>query len=76
MAMSPMSARRRAPRRRRSVQSMSRFSFAEADFWRLLPQIVSAVDDPAADYAMLPTWMLARAAREAGLKVILVGRRR
>jgi asparagine synthase (glutamine-hydrolysing) len=48
-------------------------SFAEADFWRLLPEIVSAMDDPAADYAILPTWALARAAREAGLKVILTG---
>jgi asparagine synthase (glutamine-hydrolysing) len=47
--------------------------FEEADFWKLLPEIVSAVDDPAADYAILPTWALARAAREAGLKVILSG---
>jgi asparagine synthase (glutamine-hydrolysing) len=47
--------------------------FDEADFWRLLPEIVSAVDDPAADYAILPTWALARAAHEAGLKVILTG---
>ena len=47
--------------------------FTEADFWRLLPQIVSAVDDPAADYAMLPTFALAQVAREAGLKVILSG---
>jgi asparagine synthase (glutamine-hydrolysing) len=47
--------------------------FGEADFWRLLPEIVSAVDDPAADYAILPTWVLARAAHEAGLKVILSG---
>jgi asparagine synthase (glutamine-hydrolysing) len=47
--------------------------FDEADFWSLLPEIVSAVDDPAADYAILPTWKLARAAREAGLKVILTG---
>jgi asparagine synthase (glutamine-hydrolysing) len=47
--------------------------FTEADFWRLLPQIVSAVDDCAADYAMLPTFALAGAAREAGLKVILSG---
>src|SRR2546430_1611475 len=45
--------------------------FREADFWKLLPEIVSAVDDPAADYAILPTWALARAAHEAGLKVIL-----
>src|SRR5580693_9506507 len=47
--------------------------FDEADFWKLLPEIVSAVDDPTADYAILPTWALARAAREAGLKVILSG---
>ena len=45
----------------------------EADFWKLLPEIVSAVDDPAADYAILPTWALARAVRGAGLKVILSG---
>jgi asparagine synthase (glutamine-hydrolysing) len=47
--------------------------FDEADFWRLLPEIVAAVDDPAADYAILPSWALAGAAREAGLKVILSG---
>jgi asparagine synthase (glutamine-hydrolysing) len=47
--------------------------FEEADFWRLAPQIVACVDDPAADYAMLPTWVLGRAARDAGLKVILSG---
>jgi asparagine synthase (glutamine-hydrolysing) len=47
--------------------------FTEADFWRLLPQIVTVVDDPAADYAILPTWVLARAAHGAGLKVILSG---
>lgn len=47
--------------------------FDEADFWRVLPQAVSAVDDPAADYAILPTWALAGAAHKAGLKVILSG---
>src|SRR5215469_7007848 len=47
--------------------------FGEADFWRLLPEIVSRVDDPAGDYAILPTWALARAAHEAGLKVVLTG---
>jgi len=45
----------------------------EADFWRLLPEVVSAVDDPAADYAILPTYALAGAARRAGIKVILSG---
>jgi asparagine synthase (glutamine-hydrolysing) len=48
-------------------------SFDETDFWRLLPDIVSCVDDPAADYAILPTWVLARTARAAGIKVILSG---
>src|SRR6202007_653465 len=45
----------------------------EPDFWKLLPEVVSPVDDPAADYAILPTWALARAAHESGLKVILTG---
>jgi asparagine synthase (glutamine-hydrolysing) len=47
--------------------------FREADFWLLLPQVTRAMDDPAADYAVLPTYKLAAAAREAGLKVILSG---
>jgi asparagine synthase (glutamine-hydrolysing) len=47
--------------------------FREADFWRLLPEITHAMDDPAADYALLPTFKLAAAARSAGLKVILSG---
>jgi asparagine synthase (glutamine-hydrolysing) len=45
----------------------------EADLWLLLPAIAAAMDDPAADYAVLPTWKLAAAAHEAGLKVILSG---
>ena len=47
--------------------------FGEADFWRLLPEIAAAVDDPAADYAVLPTYKLAAAAHASGLKVILSG---
>jgi asparagine synthase (glutamine-hydrolysing) len=47
--------------------------FSETDFWRLLPEIVSGVDDPTADYAIVPTWVLARTARSAGIKVILSG---
>ncbi len=47
--------------------------FDEADFWRLLPKVAQSVDDPAADYAMLPTYKLAEAAHDAGLKVILSG---
>ncbi|MEI9987526.1 MAG: asparagine synthase (glutamine-hydrolyzing) [Aliidongia sp.] len=47
--------------------------FREADFWHCLPEVAAALDDPAADYAVLPTWKLARVAQEAGLKVILSG---
>lgn len=47
--------------------------FRESDFWFLLPEITRAMDDPAADYAILPTYKLAAASRDAGLKVILSG---
>jgi len=47
--------------------------FSEDDFWRLLPPIAAAMDDPAADYAVLPTYKLAEEARRRGLKVILTG---
>ena len=47
--------------------------FREGDFWTLLPEIARAIDDPAADYAILPTYKLAATAREAGIKVILSG---
>ena len=40
--------------------------------WRHLPAIVAAMDDPAADYAIVPTWFLARRAREE-VKVVLSG---
>ena len=46
--------------------------FTEADFWALLPEVAAAMDDPAADYAILPTYKLARTAREE-VKVILAG---
>ncbi len=48
-------------------------SFGEQDFWNLLPRVAAAMDDPVADYAILPTYKLAQTAREAGLKVILSG---
>lgn len=44
----------------------------EADFWRLLPEIAAAVDDPAADYAVVPTYILAAEARRH-VKVVLSG---
>jgi asparagine synthase (glutamine-hydrolysing) len=43
------------------------------DFWRELPRIAAAMDDPAADYACVPTFILAAKAHEAELKVILSG---
>lgn len=42
------------------------------DFWNLLPEIAAFVDDPTADYAIVPTYKLAaEAAKE--LKVVLCG---
>jgi asparagine synthase (glutamine-hydrolysing) len=46
--------------------------FGEDDFWTLLPRIVADMDDPAADYAILPSWKLARTASR-DLKVVLSG---
>ncbi|CCG40504.1 asparagine synthase (glutamine-hydrolyzing) [Magnetospirillum molischianum] len=46
--------------------------FTEADFWDLLPKIAACMDDPAADYACLPTYKLAREAVK-DVKVILSG---
>lgn len=50
-----------------------RVVFGEDDFWSLLPRVAAAMDDPVCDYATLPTFKLAAAANEAGLKVILSG---
>ena len=46
--------------------------FGEDDFWRILPQVAWALDDPTADYATLPTWKLAEAAKGT-LTVVLTG---
>src|SRR5579863_2623900 len=40
--------------------------------WQHLPEIVGCMDDPAADYAIIPTWFLARRARQ-DVKVVLSG---
>jgi asparagine synthase (glutamine-hydrolysing) len=40
--------------------------------WDHLPEIVAALDDPVADYAIIPGWFLARRAR-ADVKVVLSG---
>ncbi len=47
--------------------------FSEDDFFSLLPGVCAAIDDPTADYAILPTYKLATRAREEGLKVVLSG---
>ncbi len=44
-----------------------------ADFWQDLPAIAAAIDDPAADYATIPTYKLGRLAHDHGLKVVLSG---
>jgi asparagine synthase (glutamine-hydrolysing) len=48
-------------------------TFSEPDFWHLLPQVAACMDDPAADYAALPSFKLAATARQAGIKVVLTG---
>ena len=47
-------------------------TFGEADFWRVLPQVAWALDDPTTDYATLPTYKLAEAAKDT-LTVVLSG---
>lgn len=44
----------------------------EAMVWQHLPAIVACLDDPAADYAIIPTWFLAQRARQ-DVKVVLSG---
>ena len=47
-------------------------SITEAMVWQHLPAIVACMDDPAADYAIIPTWFLARKAAEE-VRVVLSG---
>jgi asparagine synthase (glutamine-hydrolysing) len=47
-------------------------SFGEEDFWRVLPQIAWALDDPTTDFATLPTYKLAEAAKGV-ITVVLTG---
>ncbi|MFC1673437.1 asparagine synthase (glutamine-hydrolyzing) [Pseudomonadota bacterium] len=47
--------------------------FGADDFWSSLPAIAKHLDDPVADYAVLPTWKLAAKARAEGIKVVLAG---
>lgn len=47
-------------------------TFGEEDFWRITPQVARFLDDPTTDYACLPTYKLAEAARGT-LTVVLSG---
>jgi asparagine synthase (glutamine-hydrolysing) len=49
-----------------------RIEIRAAMMWEHLPAIVAAMDDPVADYAIIPTWFLARHAK-GSVKVILSG---
>jgi asparagine synthase (glutamine-hydrolysing) len=46
--------------------------FGEEDFWRVLPKVAAALDEPTTDYATLPTYRLAEAAK-GELTVVLTG---
>ena len=50
-----------------------RLTMTERDFWTLAPRIAASIDDPTADAAVLPTYMLGQAARAGRLKVALSG---
>ncbi len=47
-------------------------TFGEQDFWEIAPQVAWALDDPTTDYATLPTFKLAQAAK-GSLTVVLSG---
>lgn len=49
-----------------------RIEISQAMVWEYLPEIAAVMDDPVADYAIIPTWFLARRARR-DVKVILSG---
>ena len=47
-------------------------TFTEEDFWRIAPEVAWHLDDPTTDYACLPTYKLAEAAKGT-LTVVLSG---
>ncbi len=49
-----------------------RIEVTQAMVWEHLPEIIAAMDDPVADYAIIPSWFLARRAKQ-NVKVILSG---
>jgi len=50
-----------------------RVEMSAEDFWRLAPGIAAAIDDPMCDPAVLPLYMLAKAAAERKHKVAICG---
>ncbi|MDI2090444.1 asparagine synthase (glutamine-hydrolyzing) [Commensalibacter oyaizuii] len=48
------------------------FSISQQAVWENLPQIIACMDDPVADYAIIPTWFLAKEASQ-NVKVVLSG---
>lgn len=50
-----------------------RIEMSGNDFFALAPRIAAAVDDPMSDPAVLPLYMLAKAAHDRGFKVALSG---
>jgi asparagine synthase (glutamine-hydrolysing) len=50
-----------------------RIVMREQDFWALAPRIAACIDDPTADAAVLPTWLLGQQAAAGHLKVALSG---
>ncbi|MBC10449.1 MAG: asparagine synthase (glutamine-hydrolyzing) [Rickettsiales bacterium] len=51
---------------------MNQILFTENDFWNMLPFAAKNIDDPIADYAIIPTFKLAREASK-NFKVALTG---
>ncbi len=45
---------------------------SQEDFWAYLPAMASCMDDPVADYAIVPSYLLAKAAAQ-DVKVVLTG---
>ena len=74
------SAREGASDERRAAERVARAldldwretTFGAEDFWRIAPEVAWALDDPTTDFAALPTWKLAEAARGT-LTVVLTG---
>ena len=50
-----------------------RLEMNDGHFWNLAPRVAAAIDDPTADAAALPSWLLGQAAAAGGLKVTLCG---